>query len=152
MKTTILFLTSFFLLSIGVCAQPKLDTKKSCADTLKLTDEQKVQLKNIRFDNRKKTIDLRAEIQKARIDVESVISSNKPDRSTFEKLNKTIAALQLEQKMILFDTDAKVKSILTDDQKKLYEQIRNERRSQRREKISSEMNGHNRQRRHRMED
>jgi len=104
-------------------AQPRPDLRKDL-EGLELTAEQQKKIKDIVRAQRKQMIDLRASIQKKRIDLRAITDSETPDRRAFENLSKEIADIQLQQRLLLFDSRNDILKILTPEQRQQWKEIR----------------------------
>jgi Spy/CpxP family protein refolding chaperone len=104
-------------------------------DKLDLTEEQKSAVKTTVQAHRKQMIDLRAEIQKTRIDIKAMLDSETPDRKRYEALSRNKADLQLNQRMLLFDMRVEIMNILTPEQRKQFNETRGERMKTWRERL-----------------
>jgi Spy/CpxP family protein refolding chaperone len=84
-------------------------------------------MKEIRSATQKEMIDLRADMQKKRIDLKEIHSADAPDRPAFERLTRGIADLQVKQKLLLFDSREKVMAKLTAEQKEKFKELKEHR-------------------------
>ncbi|MCZ7555389.1 MAG: periplasmic heavy metal sensor [Bacteroidia bacterium] len=117
------------LLSFGASAQPGRGFREEGLrrlEKLDLSAEQKSALKDAMREHRKKGIDLRAAVQKKRLDLKELMDAEQPDRKRYEALNKEIADVQLQQKMLLFDMRQSLMNILTPEQRKTWLESRDE--------------------------
>lgn len=91
-------------------------------DQLKLTDEQRKAMDQIFYDHRAKLIDLQANLQKAELAMQPLMSADKPDQKAMEsQIDKVVAARsELERANSRFLLDIRMK--LTTDQ---WTQLRN---------------------------
>jgi Spy/CpxP family protein refolding chaperone len=89
-------------------------------DELKLTDIQKEQFDKMRFETQKKQIDLRAKIASARLDLEKMLTSDSPDKSSLEKKLNEIASFQTAMKMNHFNAWSENNKVLTPEQQKVW--------------------------------
>lgn len=129
MKRIALFASiAILLLSAMAVAQPSRDDRRQARERLNLTSEQEKSIKDIKSKSGKELIDLRAEVQKKRIDLGNAWGADTPDRAQVEGLMKDIGALQLKMKMILFDADQAVNKLLNPEQRKVYKELKQERR------------------------
>jgi Spy/CpxP family protein refolding chaperone len=85
-------------------------------DMLKLTDQQKTDLRALRSDLQKSMVKL------TRIDLREMVAVEKPDRPAIEKKVKDISALQTTAKLALVDHLFKVNAMLTPEQQKIFKQ------------------------------
>jgi Spy/CpxP family protein refolding chaperone len=95
---------------------------------LKLSDEQRKAMDQIWYQHREKLIDLQANLQKAELAMQPLMSADQPDRGAMEgQIDKVVAARgDLERANARFLLDIRMK--LTADQWKQLRQMRNERR------------------------
>ena len=109
-------------------AQPTRDMKREARERLNLTSDQEKSIKDIKSKSGKDLIDLRASMQKKRIDLGNAWNADSPDRAQVEGLMKDIGTLQLTMKMVLFDADQAVNKLLTAEQRKVYKELKQQRR------------------------
>jgi Spy/CpxP family protein refolding chaperone len=129
MKRIALFASIAILLFSSIAAaQPSRDDRRQARERLNLSVEQEKSIKDIKTTSGKELIDLRADVQKKRIDLGNAWSAEAPDRAQVEGLMKDIGALQLKMKMILFDADQAVNKQLNPEQRKVYRELKQERR------------------------
>ena len=92
-------------------------------EKLKLSDEQKEQMKNIRFETEKKEIELRSKVALSRLELGRLFMSDTPDKSAIEKkMNEVIAneaSLKLNKINGWFDANKN----LTPDQQKIWREF-----------------------------
>ncbi len=145
MKHIILLITAFLLTST-VLAQPygrysgeagrfagdRANYRQEMKEKLNLTEEQETRLVAIRTSSGKVMIDLRADMQKKRLDVRSMLNSDNADGTKLEQLFREQADLQIEMKMAMFEADQKVISVLNPEQQKIWKEIKEYRRGLRR--------------------
>lgn len=91
---------------------------------MNLSEEQKTTLKALRSETQKQMIDIRASLQKKRIDMKEMVEGGTSDRTAFERLSREIAELQVQQKLAMFDADQKVVKNLNTDQQKQWQEIK----------------------------
>lgn len=128
MKTLLLALAMILLASSGLQAQP--GPEAGAWKKMNLSEEQKSTLKDIRANTQKQMIDLRASLQKKRVDLRAMMDADNPDRSAFERLNREIADLQVQQKLLLFDADRDVSNALDPAQLEQWKEIKERRLKQ----------------------
>jgi Spy/CpxP family protein refolding chaperone len=90
------------------------------AEKLKLTDDQKAQMRKVNADIEKKLIPIESKIRLARIDMRELMGAEKPDRSAIEKKMKEVSDLEYQVKIINLDRMLTVKGILTPEQLKIW--------------------------------
>ncbi len=87
---------------------------------LKLTDEQKTQLKDLKFETMKKEIDLRSKLALSKLELGRLVSAEDPDKDAIQKRIAEIAAnktaLALNKLNGWFDAN----KILTPEQQKIW--------------------------------
>ncbi len=89
------------------------------AKALNLTDKQKEEIAKIKTEAQIKTVDLRSEIQKARLQIKEEMLKANPSKTTIKKLADKITELQGKIKDIHIDQAFKVYNLLDDNQKKI---------------------------------
>lgn len=129
MKKILPIVTTLFLLISAVfakecCGHGERDFSpkhgmghKMKLEMLDLSNEQREGLEASLVQTKKKIIPLKAEIELKRVDLESAMKADKPDRSTIMKLTKEISDLELKIKQARIDQMLKVHSILTPEQR-----------------------------------
>ena len=123
MKPIVIALTFLLLAASPVSSQWGGQGKKNirkAMEELQLTDEQKEALGDIRVATKKEMIDIRADIQKKRIELREIHRSENPDRAEFERLSRELADIQVRQKLLLFDSQQKMLQQLDADQQKTF--------------------------------
>lgn len=136
MKYSLLAL--LFLLSAAVIAQPgggPDPARKEIMEKLKLSPEQRTQMKQIYKESARQMVDLRAEMQKKRLDLSDVTDAEKPDRAKFERLSQDLAGVQVKMKLVLFDADVKIRGMLNPEQQKIWKEHKEMRFGQMRERF-----------------
>jgi periplasmic protein CpxP/Spy len=98
-------------------------------ERLKLTDDQRKAMDQILYEHREKLIDLQANLDKAELGLEPLMSADQPDRAAMEaQIDKVVQArASLERANSLFLLDIRMK--LTSDQWKQLRDMRNEMQS-----------------------
>lgn len=90
-------------------------------DDLQLSKEQRAQITEIRSAKQKQTIDLRADLDKLRLDLREQMRADKPNRkaidATLAEMNVKRAAIQ----QIHVDQHLKVRAILTPEQREVFD-------------------------------
>lgn len=89
-------------------------------EELNLTDAQKDQMKELRFQHLRKLSDHRSKVASARIDLQELIAADEPNRSAIEKKTKEIAELEAEGKILRLAHWFEVNQILQPEQQKVW--------------------------------
>ena len=95
-------------------------------DELELTDSQIAQLKEMKLDMQKKSIQNRANIEIAELEFKTLMHSEKVDLSQVKNKLKQVADLETEMKFMHISTIEKAKDILTPEQKKKLSELKSE--------------------------
>ncbi len=90
---------------------------------LKLTDQQKTDAKKVWFELRQKQIDVRAGLQHARLDYESLASADKPDQKALNAKIKDMANLRAQLQQNKLDAWFAVNKLLTPEQQKTWKRV-----------------------------
>ena len=86
------------------------------AEELNLTENQISQIKDISIDTRKKGIDIRASIEKARIDMRELWEKGVPSEKEIDNQIDKISALKVQQAKLMAAARIKEMKVLTEDQ------------------------------------
>ncbi|MGB5875603.1 MAG: Spy/CpxP family protein refolding chaperone [Bacteroidota bacterium] len=89
-------------------------------ESLDLTDEQKTQMHELRFNQQKSQVQRESKVKLARIELRELMMADNPDRSAIEKKTKEISDLQYQAKLDMIDHLFKVRSILTPEQQEKF--------------------------------
>jgi len=109
-------------------AQPGMrGMNRKSIEKLNLTAEQEKSLRDIRNANEKQMIDLRASMQKKRIELGELRNAETPDRAAVERIFSEIGDLQLRQKMLAFDGEQAALKVLNPEQRKIWKEMKGER-------------------------
>lgn len=127
MKTIFALALGFVFLSGSMFTQAQEPPRREALKKLNLNEEQKAAMKEIRTKTAKQMIDVRADLQKKRLDLTALLDGESPNRAQVEGLSREIGDLQLKQKMLLFDADQSVQKLLTADQKAIWKEIKGKR-------------------------
>ena len=87
---------------------------------LKLTDEQKTQFKDLRFETMKKEIDLRSKLALSNLELGRLVSAEDPDKDAIQKKITEIAASKTALALNKLNGWFDVNKILTPDQQKIW--------------------------------
>lgn len=87
-------------------------------DELKLTDEQKSKLQNLFFDFRKTQADIAGKLNKARIELQELLSAEKIDKSAIDKKVNEISDYTKELSKNRVNHWLNVQQVLTPEQRK----------------------------------
>ena len=117
--------------SQGVIAQPKKGgmqkNRMDLKSELNLSEEQADALKDIRMKSAKDMIDITSDIKKKRIDMRSIMSEDPPIRKDMEKQMRDMSDLNIQKKLLAFDSRESMMSVLDDDQKAKFKEMRKKR-------------------------
>ncbi|HTR81003.1 MAG TPA: periplasmic heavy metal sensor [Bacteroidota bacterium] len=90
---------------------------------LKLTDEQKSKMKDIKFETTKKGIDLRAKLALSKLELGRLVSADEPDKAEIEKKMNEIASNKVALDMNKLNGWFEVNKILTPEQQKIWHRV-----------------------------
>lgn len=128
----LILLVSAFIFTSGsvLVAQPdpasherKMPGKEFMREKLNLSQDQKDKIKSMRLDNEKKLIDVRAGIEKLKLELREMTESRKIDENKVLDITKKISSLQADMKEIHVKTWLKTYNLLDDKQKETYLKI-----------------------------
>ncbi|NQU27876.1 MAG: Spy/CpxP family protein refolding chaperone [Candidatus Marinimicrobia bacterium] len=91
-------------------------------DDLNLTSEQIKKIDSYRTDFRKEQIDLRADIQKMRLDLQDLLRTDEPNQKAINNQLEKIQAKELAMEKLRVEHHLQVRELLTDEQKTLFDQ------------------------------
>ena len=83
-----------------------------------LTEEQRAEIDDSKYELEKKMIQLRADIQLKHLDFQKEMKIDDPSRSKLMELTEKISSLELKIKQLRIDHKLKIHSILTPEQRK----------------------------------
>ena len=90
---------------------------------MKLTDAQKAQMKNIRYETRKHEIELKAKLEMSQLELTQLVSADEPDKEAIQKKISEVAsdktALAVNKLNGWFETN----KILTPEQQKVWKDV-----------------------------
>ena len=130
MNRILLTLLSVLLLAGATSAQPEGRGDRGGMpgiEKLNLTAEQKVALKNAVKPYRTQLIDLKADMQKKRLELRDIMDTDNPDRASYEKAGKEMADIEQRMRLTLFDMRAEAMKVLTPEQRAKWNEQRGER-------------------------
>lgn len=113
--------------------------RKQLLKELQLTAEQMKKIKDIRMKTAKEMIDLSSAMKKKRLDMRGIMDADAPKRSDVEKLTRELADLQVQIRMLGFDTRMGIMNVLTDEQKAKFKELAAERRDGMKMKFRGQM-------------
>lgn len=90
---------------------------------LKLTDEQKSQMKELRFETAKKEIDLQSKLALSKLELGRLFASDQPDRNAIEKKMNEVAANKTALEMNKINGWFEANKLLTPDQQKEWREV-----------------------------
>jgi len=90
---------------------------------LKLSDEQKEQLKNIRFETQKKEIELRSKLALSKLELGRLVMSETPDKAAIEKKMNELVANEASLKINKLNGWFEANKNLTPEQQKVWREF-----------------------------
>lgn len=87
---------------------------------LELTDKQKSDINALKFETRKKIIDLKAALEKNKIEIHEMINSGKFDKENYLKLVEKSIKISGDIRYAQAETKTKIYDLLTDKQKEIF--------------------------------
>jgi Spy/CpxP family protein refolding chaperone len=90
---------------------------------LKLTDQQRKDIDQIRFELQKQTIDQQAKLKTERLELAQLFKADNPDQSAIQKKVGAISQLQSQQRLMIVDHWFAVNKLLTPDQQKIWKRV-----------------------------
>lgn len=90
---------------------------------LKLSDEQKEQMKNIRFETQKKEIELHSKLALSRLELGRLVMSETPDKAAIEKKMNEVVANEASLKMNKLNGWFEANKNLTPEQQKIWREF-----------------------------
>jgi Spy/CpxP family protein refolding chaperone len=90
---------------------------------LNLTEEQKKDVDKIRFDMEKQTIDQKANLATARLELQQLFKAENPDKSAIEKKINEMADLGVQLRMTRLNAWFAVNKLLTQEQQKTWKKV-----------------------------
>ncbi len=97
--------------------------KHDIVGKLNLSDEQKEQMKNIRFETQKKEIELRSKLALSRLELGRLVMSETPDKAAIEKKMNEVAANESSLKMNKLNGWFEANKNLTPEQQKIWREF-----------------------------
>ena len=94
------------------------------ADELGLTDDQQAQIKEIATAARKAAVQLRADCELARIELQELIHADDPDLDAIEGGLKKVAQAQTAARFAQIEAGVNARSVLTDEQQAKIKEFR----------------------------
>ncbi|MGA7159507.1 MAG: Spy/CpxP family protein refolding chaperone [Bacteroidota bacterium] len=90
---------------------------------LKLTDEQKKQMKDLKYETDKKAIELRSKLALSKLELGRLLSSDAPDKDAIEKQINEVAANETALHVNKLDGWFEANKILTPEQQKEWREV-----------------------------
>jgi len=126
MRKTIVYLTAAFIVFTTVLsAQPQKQCNNLCNESgpckeLKLTHDQEKQFKDIRYERRKKAIDMHSQIQKNRLEIKHMVVNNNIDEKRLLSIIDENSKIQGELKNSEVKSWLSIRKILTPEQQEIW--------------------------------
>lgn len=117
-------LVATLLMTTVVMAQPGRGFGKARMgwdDQLKLTSQQVEQIQKSRTAFQTKAIDLRADLQKLRLELRGQLRADKPNKTAIDATLDKIAAQQAALEKLRVGHQLEVRALLTDEQKQIFD-------------------------------
>lgn len=108
--------------------RPMLRQHMRILGDLKLTDDQKKQLEQIRFTFGKELIDHAAKAASARLELQQLFKADNPDKVAIEKKLSEISQIQTQGRMLFVNHWFNVNKMLTPEQQKVWKKALTEHR------------------------
>lgn len=102
---------------------------------LNLTDAQRKDFQDLRFDLQKKSVEQQAKLKTARLELAQLFKADNPDKSAIEKKMSEITQFQSQQRALFVDHWFAVNKILTADQQKVWKRALERFVAQRRDRM-----------------
>jgi len=106
----------------GECSEKKQHMKCDCLEKLNLTDEQKAELEKLHKSHYEAMKSYKTEMTQYHEKFRSLLKADKPDMDAIDKLIKERAEKTVKKQKAMVDHMIKVRSILTDEQKKVWDE------------------------------
>jgi Spy/CpxP family protein refolding chaperone len=90
---------------------------------LKLTDEQKKQMKDLKFETEKKAIDLRSTLALSKLELGRLLTADAPDKDAIEKKINEVAANETALHMNKLEGWFEANKLLTPEQQKVWREV-----------------------------
>ena len=110
-----------------VLAQPKRDRFRLNQE-LKLTDQQEKKLQELHFSTAKQLIQMRSDLQIARLDLKRMLADQNPDRKMIFNQVEQISQIQAEMKKVHIEKMLAFREILNHEQLEKFRELQQERR------------------------
>jgi len=110
-----------------VLAQPKRDQFRMKQE-LKLTDQQEKKLQELYFNTAKELIQMRSDLQIARLDLKRMLAEEEPDREMIFNQVEQISKIQAEMKKVHIEKMLAFREILNKEQLEKFRELQQERR------------------------
>lgn len=126
----LLCLVSLAFAVATLLAQPELEADgppPRLPDELKLTKEQKQEIKELRVKLQKELVPLRSKLQIARLDLQTEIDAEKPNRATINSLIDETAKIRAEMAKLNISHRLTVAQLLTPEQRELLQEFKGKR-------------------------
>jgi Spy/CpxP family protein refolding chaperone len=89
---------------------------------LELTDEQKSKVEDIQLENAKESVALRNQIREKEAHLTTLITEDKANKSDIDNMIEAIGKLKTQDRINRTDTQLKIRELLTEKQKILFDQ------------------------------
>jgi len=126
---------------LAVSAKPPAMMKKVLKEKVGLTDKQIEQIQQLQYKADREKLDIRHEIQKARLDMQQLMQADRPDKlKVFAKIEK-VGDLEVKLKKNRIGLMLEIRKLVTSEQWQKMEMLHAERKMKRRERRRRHMGG-----------
>ena len=115
--------TTAFAQPAARMGQTWMDHHAPFLTALKLTDQQKTEVRNVWFNMMQKQIDVRANLQHARLDYHELATATAPDQKALNASIKKMADLRAQLQQNKLDAWFEVNKLLTPEQQKVWQKL-----------------------------
>jgi len=123
MKQLIFALTIMALLSsVSFAQRGPRGQMKEVMQKLNLTADQQKSMKDIHLKTAKQMIDIRSDLQKNASTRRASMGGDNPDRKALEGIWSDISKLEVNRKLLMFDTHQQIMKVLNPEQQKIWKE------------------------------
>lgn len=133
----IIIVSMILVLVIPAVAQPRADFDGSrkppigMLEELQLTEDQELQMKDLRFKHEKTMIGLRANLDQEKLKLKELKLADEPNRKRIHSQIEKVGEAKTDIAKSRVDNRLEIRKMLTDDQRKIFRKGINEKRTRR---------------------